>query len=77
MSETDLIHLYQDLTASSEMLARSVVMFVQSGLGSAAPATEPDEAAPASEPPGSRPGPLPALENRRRFPAVGQVAPDG
>jgi hypothetical protein len=60
MSELDLIHLYQDLTASSEMLARSVAIFVQSGLTPVSPATEPDAALPAPDGSGSEPDLRPA-----------------
>jgi hypothetical protein len=36
MDEPDLIHLYRELTAADEPLARSVAMFVECGLPSSA-----------------------------------------
>jgi hypothetical protein len=36
MDEPDLIHLYRELTAADETLARSVAMFVECGLPSSA-----------------------------------------
>jgi hypothetical protein len=46
MMEQDLIRLYQDLTASGEMLARSVAIFVESGLPLAAPTDATEEPVP-------------------------------
>jgi len=65
MNDPELIQLYQDLTGSGEVLARSVAMFVQflplNGSGESPPPPEP---APESLPPSMEgPEPPPGAED--------------